>query len=262
MAAPARRLYRPRRSEEGHDVTLFVSGDSETRARLVLMCQRSLRLDSTVLDPIAYHVLLTEQVMSRAAEFDVIHWHIDYLHFSLVRRLAPAHVTTLHGRLDLPHLPPIYDEFADIPIVSISDAQRAPLPQARWVGTVYHGLPPELYALGPGDGGYFAFLGRISPEKRVDRAVAIATRLGVPLLVAAKIDRADEEYFQRDIAHLFENPLVLHRRWRAEEARLAGARALLFRSITRARAGDDEVMARHAGRRVSLWLVPEVMVTV
>jgi glycosyltransferase involved in cell wall biosynthesis len=214
----------------GHEVTLFASGDSETRARLVPVCARSLRLDQSVIDPIAPHVLLAERVMAQAAEFDLIHWHIDYLHFSLSRRYPTPHVTTLHGRLDLPHLPPIYDEFSDIPVVSISNAQRAPLPQARWAGTVHHGLPPELYQAGAG-GDYFVFLGRISPEKRVDRAVQIATRLGVPLIVAAKIDRADEEYYQREIASSFENPLVEFIGEVDEPAKqklLCGARALLF----------------------------------
>jgi glycosyltransferase involved in cell wall biosynthesis len=217
--------------ELGHDVTLFASGDSETHAELVPVCERSLRADGSVIDPVAHHVLLAEKVMARAAEFDVIHWHIDYLHFPLSRRLGPANLTTLHGRLDLPHLPPIFDEFYDIPVVSISDAQRLPLPQARWAGTVYHGLPPELYHPGTGERGYFVFLGRISPEKRVDRAVKIATQLGVPLIVAAKVDRADEEYYRREIESLFEHPLVdfigeVGERQKREL--LCGARAVLF----------------------------------
>jgi glycosyltransferase involved in cell wall biosynthesis len=215
----------------GHEVTLFASGDSETRAQLVPVCSRALRSDESVLDPVAHHILLAEKVMARSAEFDLIHWHIDYLHFSLARRHGPAHLTTLHGRLDLPHLGPIFDEFRDVPVNSISDAQRRPLPQARWAGTVYHGLPPGLYQPGAGDGGYFVFLGRISPEKRVDRAVSIATRLGVPLIVAAKIDRVDHEYFRSQVAPLFEHPLVDFI-GEVDEPRkrelLCGARALLF----------------------------------
>lgn len=193
--------------ELGHDVTLFASADSVTGARLVPTCKKSLREDESCRDKLAHHVVLMEQVMARADEFDIIHWHIDYLHFSLSRRLSQPHVTTLHGRLDLDDLQPIFNEFSDIPVVSISEAQRAPLPQARWIATVQHGLPPALYDVGPGDGGYFAFIGRISPEKRVDRAIAIAKRLKTPLKIAAKVDPADELYF-RGIEPLLHDPLV------------------------------------------------------
>ncbi len=194
--------------ELGHEVTLFASGDSQTRAQLVPVCKRSLRLDPACVDKFAYHMLMLEKVMSRAAEFDVIHWHIDYLHFPLSRRMRHPQLTTLHGRLDLPELAGVFDEFCDMPVVSISDSQRTPLPHALWIGTVHHGLPSELLAPGPGDGGYFAFVGRISPEKRVDRAIMIAKALGVPLKIAAKVDAADEEYYQREIAHLLAHPLV------------------------------------------------------
>lgn len=215
----------------GHEVTLFASGDSETRAELVPICPRALRLDAGCIDRLAHHVLMMEQVLARASQFDVIHWHIDYMHFPLSRRCQLPSVTTLHGRLDLPDLPPIYDEFADMPVVSISDAQRAPLPRARWLGTVHHGLPEELYSLGAGEGGYYLFLGRISPEKRVDRAVEVARRIGVPLKIGAKIDRVDREYFEREIAHLLSEPLVefLGEVEEPQKRELLGAaRALLF----------------------------------
>jgi len=192
----------------GHDVTLFASGDLVPSARLMRSGDLALRLDASCADRLAHHILEIERVIARASEFDVIHWHTDYLHFPVARRIATAQLTTLHGRLDLPDLRAIYDEYTDIPVVSISEAQRAPLPQARWIGTVQHGLPPDAYVAGKGNGGYFAFLGRISPEKRVDRAIQIATELGKPLKIAAKIDRADEEYFAREIAHLLDHPLV------------------------------------------------------
>jgi glycosyltransferase involved in cell wall biosynthesis len=193
---------------QGHDVTLFASGDSETRARLVPVTPRSLRLDPESVDALAHHVLMLELVGRMADEFDVIHFHIDYLHFPFSRRLGLPHVTTLHGRLDIADLQPLYREYRDMPVVSISLAQRTPLPHAAWVANVAHGLPPALFRLCREPGGYLAFLGRISPEKRVDRAVEIARRVGLPLRVAAKIDRADQEYFDREIAPLFDLPFV------------------------------------------------------
>ena len=193
---------------QGHDVTLFASGDSTTSARLVAIRERSIRLDATVIDPLADHILMLEKVLQRAAEFDIVHFHVDYLHFPLSRRMVTPQLTTLHGRLDLPDLQAIFDEFHDMPVASISDAQRRPLPQANWCGTVHHGLPDLLHrpCLQPDD--YFAFIGRISPEERVDRAIEIAQRLQVPLKVAAKIDRADREYFEEHVRPLFEHPLV------------------------------------------------------
>ena len=192
----------------GHDVTLFASGDSRTTARLVAAWPRSLRLAADCIDPLAPHILMLEEVASRAHEFDVIHFHIAQFHFPLVRRLPIAHVTTLHGRLDLAELLPLYAEFADIPVISISNAQRTPLPRAGWIGNVYHGLPLDLLTFNPGPGKYLAFLGRIAREKRVDRAIAIATACGQPLKIAAKIDPADREYFEREIRHLLDHPLV------------------------------------------------------
>jgi glycosyltransferase involved in cell wall biosynthesis len=193
---------------QGHDVTLFASGDSVTQARLVSPCHRSLRLDKSCVDQMAHHVLMLERVMAESSRFDIIHFHVDYLHFPLSRRQAVPHVTTLHGRLDLPDLAPLYREFTDMPVVSISNAQREPLPFAWWQGTVYHGLPRDLYAYRSDPGDYLAFLGRISPEKRVDRAIQIARRLNVKLRIAAKVDAVDREYFQERIAPMLKGPGV------------------------------------------------------
>ncbi len=193
---------------QGHEVTLFASGDSETTAKLIPMCQHSLRLDEQCVDPLAHHVVLIERVARCADQFDVLHYHIDYLHYPSSRRLNAPHVTTLHGRLDIPDLPPLYREFKDIPVVSISDAQRSPLPVANWQRTIYHGLPVDLYPFRPDAGEYLAFLGRISPEKRADRAIEIAHRAGLPLRLAAKVDHADEEYFKNDIEPLLHGPQV------------------------------------------------------
>ena len=154
------------------------------------------------------HLLLVEQIAQRADEFDVIHFHIAPLHFSMARRLATPHVTTLHGRLDLPEVPALYGEFADLPLVSVSDAQREPLPDQNWVGTVYHGLPNRELQFNPNPGTYLAFLGRISPEKRVDRAIAIAKACGWPLKIAAKVDPADAVYFKETIEPLLDHPLI------------------------------------------------------
>ena len=187
---------------QGHDVTLFASGDSVTSARLIAPCKTALRLDPNCKDPLAYHILALEEVMELADEFDVVHFHIDYIHFPFSKRHSFAHVTTLHGRLDMPELPAMYRKFHDIPGVSISDAQRRPLQHANWQGTVYHGLPRDLLPMGNGSGQYLAFLGRMSPEKRPDRAIEIARRAGMPLKIAAKVDRVDEEYFDTRIRPL------------------------------------------------------------
>ncbi|MBS1119453.1 MAG: glycosyl transferase [Deltaproteobacteria bacterium] len=186
---------------QGHDVTLFASGDSETTARLVAPCAHALRL-SGCHDAAAHHLVMVEEVVRGARNFDLIHFHIDYLHFPVMRREGLTHVTTLHGRLDLPELDRLYEVFGDMPVVSISDAQRAPLAGAAWQGTVQHGLPRDLYRLGTGQGGYLAFLGRFSPEKRPDLAIEIARRAGLPLRIAAKLDRADRDYYNRHLAPL------------------------------------------------------------
>ncbi len=215
----------------GHDVTLFASGDSQTSARLRAQCDRALRLNEQCVDPLAKHVLMLERVASWESEFDVIHFHTDYLHFSIARRMTVPHLTTLHGRLDIQDLGGVYDEFGDIPVVSISDAQRRPLPQAGWLATVHHGLPADLLQFNADPEGYFAFVGRISPEKRVDRAIEIAKALGVPLKIAAKVDKVDQEYFKTQIEPLLAHPLVefVGEIGEAQKsAFMGGARALLF----------------------------------
>ncbi len=193
---------------QGHEVTLFASGDSETKARLVAACRRSLRLDKHCIDQLADHIVMLERVFQQAAEFDIIHFHVDYLHFPLSRRQPIAHVTTLHGRLDIPDLGPLYQEFRDMPVISISNVQREPLPWANWQATVYHGLPADLYRFRAQPGSYLAFLGRISPEKRVDRAIEIAKRVRIPLKIAAKVDRVDKKYFKNAIEPLLRDSLV------------------------------------------------------
>ena len=192
----------------GHEVTLFASGDSLTTARLVPACKKALRLDSKCVDQLAHHVIMLDEVFSEKENFDIIHFHVDYLHFPYSRRQQTAHVTTLHGRLDLPDLQPLYRHFRDIPVISISDAQRKPLPWANWQGTIHHGLPRDSFSLGGGKGGYLAFLGRTSPEKGLDQAIEIAKRSEMPLKIAAKIDRVDVEYFETVIKPLLDHPLI------------------------------------------------------
>jgi len=193
---------------QGHEVTLFASGDSVTRARLVAPCPQALRLDDRCEQPLPYHMVLLEQVAAEAAAFDLLHFHIDYVHFPLVERLSTPHVTTLHGRLDLPDLVPLYQAFAHVPVVSISDAQRVPLPWLNWQGTVYHGLPLHQLTFREAPGAYLAFLGRMSPEKGADRAIAIAQQVDMPLKIAAKVDDDDREYFTQVIQPLLDHPLV------------------------------------------------------
>src|SRR5215469_2018907 len=183
----------------GHEVTLYASGDSVTSARLEAVWPRALRLDGSVRDPNALHMLMLERVYQSAGDFDFIHCHLDYYPFSLFSRQPTPFVTTLHGRLDLPEHQPVFDEFSSLPVVSISNAQRRPLPQANWVRTVHHGLPAQLLTPKRVKPSYFAFLGRIAPEKRVDRAIRIAEHCGVPLKIAAKVDKVDQDYFDDQI---------------------------------------------------------------
>jgi glycosyltransferase involved in cell wall biosynthesis len=192
----------------GHDVTLFASGDSETSAHLVPVSPVSLRLDKNSIDSLAHHILMLEKVFQAADEFDLIHYHCDYLHFPFSRRYKTPHLTTLHGRLDIHDLVPLYREFAEIPVVSISNHQREPLPWLNWRGTVYHGLPLALHQLHPQPGKYLAFLGRVSPEKGVDSAIEIAQKSGIELRIAAKVDQADQHYFDTVIEPLLTTPLV------------------------------------------------------
>jgi glycosyltransferase involved in cell wall biosynthesis len=193
---------------QGHDVTLFASGDSLTNARLMPVCSRALRLDSHCIDPLAHHIQLVERVLQKKDKFDIIHFHIDYLHFPLSRRESLQHITTLHGRLDIPDLIPLYREFSEMPVVSISDAQRSPLSWINWQGTVHHGMPADLFTPHLENGKYLAFLGRISPEKGVDRTIEIALRAEMPLKIAAKVDRSDKEYFEHCIKPLLDTELV------------------------------------------------------
>jgi glycosyltransferase involved in cell wall biosynthesis len=195
--------------EHGHDVTLFASGDSQTSARLVSCCAKSLRLNThQCIDQLAHHFVMLEEVLDRADQFDIIHFHVDYMHFPLSKLSGLVHLTTLHGRLDSPDLVPLYRKYKNMPVISISRNQRKPLPWVNWVGNVYHGLPEDLLPLGDGRGKYLAFLGRISPEKRVDRAIEIAKALNMPLKIAAKIDSSDRPYFEREIKHLLNTPNV------------------------------------------------------
>lgn len=195
---------------QGHEVTLFASGDSQTRARLVASVPQALRLDPAVKDSLPYAILQFEHVRQRLDEFDVVHFHSDYIHFPLVRSLASDRtITTMHGRLDLRDYQALFAEFCDVPLVSISNHQRAPLAGANWHGTVYHGLPAWVCPFQPQPrGDYFAFLGRISPEKRPDRAIEITARAGVKLKIAAKVDVADEAYFRSHIKPLLSQPHV------------------------------------------------------
>jgi glycosyltransferase involved in cell wall biosynthesis len=214
----------------GHDVTLFASGDSQTSARLSAGCARALRLANCA-DPLAPHFAMVEHVARRARDFDVVHFHIDYLHFPVSSRERYRHVTTLHGRLDLPDIVPVFARFADMPVVSISDAQRVPLPDLAWQATVHHGFPAELYRFEPRQGDYLAFLGRVSPEKGLDQAIEIARRTGHRLRVAAKIDRADRDYYTRHLAALLRQPHVEFLGEigeRDKQELLGGALALVF----------------------------------
>jgi glycosyltransferase involved in cell wall biosynthesis len=216
----------------GHDVTLFASGDSETHARLRSPVDHALRLDPSIKDQLSHHIMMVEQVAQEASAFDIVHYHIDYLHYPTTRRTRQRHVTTLHGRLDIPDLVPLYREYRDMPLISISDAQREPLEWANWKAMVHHGLPRDLYAFQEQPGTYLAFLGRISPEKGCDRAIEIARRAGLPLKIAAKIaDGADHEYFESVIRPLLRNPGAefIGEITEAEKGSfLGGARALLF----------------------------------
>jgi len=217
---------------QGHQVTLFATGDSVTSAELVSCAQEALRLDPAGRDPVPYYMLMLDRVRERAEDFDILHFHTDFYHFPLFRPMADRTVTTLHGRQDLPDLRSFYMGFSDMPLVSISQAQRKPLPNANFVATIHHGLPLSLHKpiLDP-RGGYVAFLGRISPEKRPDRAIEIARALGVPLKIAAKVDKQDETYFRATIEPLLNTPGVefIGEINEAQKNEFLGeARALLF----------------------------------
>jgi glycosyltransferase involved in cell wall biosynthesis len=217
---------------QGHDVTLFASGDSQTSARLIRCCDIALRFNPAVRDALPYHMIMLDEVRRRIDQFDVLHFHVDLIHAPLMRDLADRTLTTLHGRLDLPDLAPFYAAFCDLPLVSISNNQRGYLGSAHWVGTVYHGLPRDLLPFRSNAEGYLAFLGRISPEKRPDLAIEIAARSGMPLKIAAKVDRADQACWETKIRPMVaDNPDVefigeIDERDKADF--LGGAAALLF----------------------------------
>ena len=194
--------------KQGHEVTLFASGDSATSAKLISHVAEALRLNPECIDPMAHHIVQLQDVFERIDEFDIIHFHTDYIHFPFTKNHAIPHLTTLHGRLDLSDLQYVYNKFPHQPVISISNDQRKPLLQANFIDTVYHGLPPNLHQPGNGDGGYLAFLGRISPEKGLPRAIEIAKAAGIKLKIAAKIDKADQEYYENEIKPLLNNPLI------------------------------------------------------
>lgn len=216
---------------QGHDVTLFASADSRTSARLQAIVPAALRLSSEKRDPLPWHMMQLAQVSSVAENFDIIHFHTDFLHFPLWRKMRTPHVTTLHGRLDLPDLKPLFTEFRDMPVISIADHQRDPLPMAHWTDTVYNGIPVDLYDFQAEAGDYLAFLGRISPEKGAEAAIEIALRADMPLKMAAKIDVVDREYFEARIRPRLNHPLIEYIGEVDEQGKnelLGGAKALIF----------------------------------
>ena len=250
---------------QGHEVTLFASGDSVTQAELVPNCPQALRLDKGCVDQLAPHLVMLEKVFRSAHRFDIIHFHVDYLHFPISSRLGIRHVTTLHGKLTIPELSHLYDTYPDIPVVSISNAQRRPLPQANWQATVYHGLPLTPFDARKKPDDYLAFLGRISPEKRVDRAIEIAKRVGMKLRIAAKVDRADTDYYKEQIKPLLDHPLVEFIGEIGEHEKfdfLGNARALLFPIDWPEPFGLVMIEAMRCGTPVVAWnrgSVPEVI---
>lgn len=192
----------------GHEVVLFASGDSRTSAELVSCSEMALRLDKRRLDPVSLHLIMMEEVLKRADEFDIIHSHVDCIGFVIGRRTSVPCINTLHGRLDRIEHDFIFREYGESPMVSISNSQRAPRQDINWIATVYHGVPPELYTPSTGKGGYLLYIGRVSPEKKVDSAIRIAELSGIRIKIAAKVDRADVEYFNSRIKPLLKNPLV------------------------------------------------------
>lgn len=215
----------------GHEVTLFASGDSATSAHLVSVVPRGLRLDPHRPDPLVWHTIMMDMVLKAARSFDVIHFHTDVLQLPMVGHCTTPCVSTAHGRLDLPDLKPLFRCFPRHPMVSISNSQRKPLPWINWRATVNHGLPLGLYSLHPQPQDYFAFVGRVSPEKRADRAIEIAKACGMPLRIAAKVDAADKHYFEATIEPLLDDPLVTYVGEIGDEAKndfIGNARALLM----------------------------------
>jgi glycosyltransferase involved in cell wall biosynthesis len=250
---------------QGHDVTLYASGDSCTSARLVPSCREAIRLNPAGRDPLALNTLLVEELCRAATDFDIIHLHVDYLPFPALRRTRAVTINTLHGRLDIPDLAPVYRMFAEQPLVSISNSQRAPMPWANWVATVYHGIPLDLYTLHPARGRYLAFIGRISPEKRCDRAIEIATRAGMEIKIAAKIDPVDDAYAKASIKPLLNKPHVEYLGEIGEREKndfLGNAYALLFPVDWPEPFGLTMIEALACGTPVIAWRcgsVPEII---
>jgi glycosyltransferase involved in cell wall biosynthesis len=250
----------------GHEVTLFASSDSATAARLVGCAPRALRLDPHVQDTLPHLLLMLERVRSHAHQFDVLHFHVEHVHLPLFRSMAHKCVTTMHGRLDIPDLAALYREFGETPLVSISNSQRRPLAWANWVGTVYHGLAAEICPYNPAPhGGYFAFIGRVSPEKGLERAIEIAQRAGVRLRIAAKVDAVDEAYFRARIAPRLVPPQIEFVGEVDEEGKpgfLGNATALLFPIDWPEPFGLAMIEAMSCGTPVIAWAngsVPEVV---
>jgi glycosyltransferase involved in cell wall biosynthesis len=251
---------------QGHDVTLFASGDSSTRARLVPCTAKALRL-SDVKDPVPYHLIMLDEVRRLASSFDVLHFHVDMLHYPVIRDFAWRTVTTMHGRLDLPDMHPLYSAFSEAPLVSISDNQRKPMPPVNWAGCIHHGLPQNLLKpLASCRGDYLAFLGRISPEKRPDRAIEIAVRAGRELRIAAKVDKVDRDYWREEIEPLVRRHANVHYIGEigdAEKAAFLGnAAGLLFPIDWAEPFGLVMIEAMACGTPVIAWnrgSVPEVV---
>jgi glycosyltransferase involved in cell wall biosynthesis len=250
---------------QGHEVTLFASADSRTRARLRPMAPQGLRLDAGCRDPMAYHLVMLDQVLDAAAEFDIVHFHLDYLQLPFAQRLGVPAVTTMHSRLDVPELQMVHRRFRDLPLVSISQAQRRPMAWANWLATVHHGLPPQLYPFSARPGSYLAFLGRISPEKRPDRAIRLARRTGIPLKIAAKIEKMDLQYFEEVIRPQLREPGVefVGEIGEADKVRfLSDALALLFPIDWPEPFGLVMIEAMACGTPVLAWRrgsVPEIL---